>query len=429
MISPIPLLTTYARSSAATNDARMITVDEARERVLDAVSPVEPVAVPVDEALGMVLAEDVTATHPLPRFTNSAMDGYALLGADGEAASVDSPVELTLVGEARAGGTETVTVARGTAARIMTGAPLPEGADAVVPVEETEERDGRVVVKGSAPTGRSVRHAGEDTTQGEVLMRAGTDLGPGELAIAASMGFSPLRVRRGPKVAVLVTGDELVAPEESPGPGQIRDSNSVALRALVRQAGADVVTFPPVADRREIVVDALGRAAAGADLVVSSGGVAVGRYDFVKEAVEELGHIDLWRVAMQPGKPLVLGAVGTTPFLGLPGNPVSAHVCFEQFVRPALRKMRGSRHLLRPSISARLTERLTKRPGRLHFVRVRLEPRPDGWQATPTGPQGSHIQTSLVECDGVARFARDANILEAGEEVVVELWRLPGGGV
>jgi molybdopterin molybdotransferase len=405
----------------------MITVDEARERVLDAVSPVEPVEVAVGEALGMVLAEDVTATHPLPRFTNSAMDGYALLGADGASASPESPVELTIVGEARAGGAEKLKVSAGTAARIMTGAPLPEGADAVVPVEETEERSGRVVVKAPAPTGRSIRHAGEDTTEGEVLVRAGTDLGPGELAVAASMGFSPLRVRRGPRVAVVVTGDELVAPEDSPGPGQIRDSNSVALRALVRQAGADVVEFPPVADRRETVIDALGRAATLADLVVSSGGVAVGRYDFVKEVVEELGRIDLWRVAMQPGKPLVLGAVGQTPFLGLPGNPVSAHVCFEQFVRPAIRKMRGCRHLLRPTVSARLTEKITKRPGRLHFVRVRLEPRSDGWRATPTGPQGSHIQTSLVECDGVARFARDASVLEVGEEVVVELWRLPGG--
>jgi molybdopterin molybdotransferase len=409
-------------------DASMITAEEARKRVLEAVSPLEPDDVLVGEALGLVLAEDVTATHPLPRFTNSAMDGYALLGAEAASASSDNPVELALVGEVRAGGDDDVEVSAGTAARIMTGAPLPVGADAVVPVEETEERDGRVLVKAPTPTGRSVRYAGEDTPEGEVLVRAGTDLGPGELAVAASMGFSPLRVRRGPTVAVLVTGDELVAPEESPGPGQIRDSNTVALRALVRQAGAEDMAWSPVPDRRSDVMDALGRAAEVADLVVSSGGVAVGRYDFVKEVVEELGAIDLWRVAMQPGKPLVLGAVGGTPFLGLPGNPVSAHVCFEQFVRPAIRRMRGCRHLLRPTFSARITETITKRPGRLHFVRVRLEPRADGWLATPTGPQGSHIQTSLVECDGVARFERDAAVLEVGEEVSVELWRLPGGG-
>jgi molybdopterin molybdotransferase len=429
MISRIPLVTIFVRSWAGSADASMITVEEARRRVLEAVSPLEPTDVLVGEALGLVLAEDVTATQPLPRFTNSAMDGYALLGADAASASPDDPVELAVVGEVRAGGDGGAEVSSGTAVRIMTGAPLPPGADAVVPVEETEESKGRVLVKAATPAGRSVRYAGEDTQEGEVLVRAGSDLGPGELAVAASMGFSPLRVRRGPKVAVLVTGDELVAPEErTPRPGQIRDSNTVALRALVRQAGGEDMAWSPIADRRSDVIEALGRAAELADLVVSSGGVAVGAYDFVKEAVEELGSIDLWRVAMQPGKPLVLGAVGQTPFLGLPGNPVSAHVCFEQFVRPAIRKMRGCRHLLRPTISARLTETLTKRPGRLHFVRVRLEPRADGWRATPTGPQGSHIQTSLVECDGVARFDRDLAVLEAGQEVDVELWRLPGGG-
>jgi molybdopterin molybdotransferase len=284
-----------------------------------------------------------------------------------------------------------------------------------------------VVVKSATPAGRSIRYAGEDVSEGEVLVRAGAELGPGELAVAASMGFSPLRVRRGPKVAVVVTGDELVPPEATPAPGQIRDSNTVALRTLVQDSGAEVVPFPPVADVREEVVGALRRAAELADLVVSSGGVAVGRYDFVKEAVEELGYIDLWRVAMQPGKPLVLGAVADTPFLGLPGNPVSAHVCFEQFVRPAIRKMRGCRHLLRPTVAATLSETITKRPGRLHFVRVRLEPGPDGWRATPTGPQGSHIQTSLVECNGVARFEREDSVLEAGSPVVVEVWSLPGG--
>jgi molybdopterin molybdotransferase len=404
----------------------MITVQEARKRVLEAVAPVEPEDVLVADALGLVLAEDLSALHPLPRFTNSAMDGYALVGADGAGASSLHPVELELVGEVRAGAPGDLQVRPGTAARIMTGAPLPTGADAVVPVEETEERAGRVVVRASTPAGQHVRYAGEDVLEGETLVRAGTELGPGELALASSMGFSPLRARRGPKVAVIVTGDELVPPEATPAPGQIRDSNSIALRTLVRRAGGEVVPFPPIPDVREEVVEALRRAGELADLVVSSGGVAVGRYDFVKEVVEELGYIDLWRVAMQPGKPLVLGAVGDTPFLGLPGNPVSAHVCFEQFVRPAIRKMRGCRYLLRPEVTATLTETITKRPGRLHFVRVRLEARPEGWLATPTGPQGSHIQTSLVDCHGVARFGRDEAELAAGSRVVVEVWRLPG---
>jgi molybdopterin molybdotransferase len=238
------------------------------------------------------------------------------------------------------------------------------------------------------------------------------------------MGFSPLPVHGVPKVAVLVTGDELVPPEATPGAGQIRDSNSVALSSLVAEAGGEVVPFGPVPDDREAVVESFARAGEVADLVVSSGGVAVGRYDFVKEVVEELGRIDLWKVAMQPGKPVVLGAIGGTPFLGLPGNPVSIHVSFEQFVRPAIRRMRGCSSLLRPVVTARLTEAITKKPGRLHFVRVELRADEDGWTATPR-PQGSHVQSSLVGVHGVARFELERTRLEAGDEIAVEVWRLP----
>jgi molybdopterin molybdotransferase len=241
------------------------------------------------------------------------------------------------------------------------------------------------------------------------------------------MGFSPLRVRRGPKVAILVTGDELVPPEAQPGPGQIRDSNSIALRALVADAGGDSLVFPSVRDDRTATLEAFRRAGEIADLVLSSGGVAVGKYDFVKEVVAELGRIDMWRVAMQPGKPVVLGSIGSTPFLGLPGNPVSIHVGFEQFVRPAIRKMRGCRGLLRPSVVAELTEPIKKRPGRLHFVRVGLHARSGKWFATPTGAQGSHIQSSLIDCNGVARFDIEETKIDAGSEVVVEVWRLPEG--
>jgi molybdopterin molybdotransferase len=308
----------------------------------------------------------------------------------------------------------------------MTGAPLPRGADAVVPVEETDEADGQVIVKTSALPGRHVRPAGDDFEAGAMLVESGTELGPGELALLASIGMSPLRARRGPRVAILVTGDELVSPESTPRPGQIRDSNSVALRALALEAGATVVPMETVPDERTATLDAFSRAAELADLVISSGGVAVGRYDFVKDVIDELGHIDMWRVAMQPGRPVVLGSIGHTPFLGLPGNPVSIHVGFEQFVRPAIRKMRSCRRLLRPAIGATLTETIEKPPGRLHFVRVRLTQERKGWSATPTGPQGSHIQSSLVDCHGVARFGRDDTRLEAGAEVVVEVWQLPG---
>jgi molybdopterin molybdotransferase len=405
----------------------MLTVAEARAKVLDAVEPRGVEDVIVGDALGLVLAKTFTAPHPLPRFDNSAMDGYAVRGDDAGAASEHSPVALEVVGEVRAGDPGEVKVRPGTAVRIMTGAPLPAGADAVVPVEETAESEDRVEVRAATPSGRHVRPAGDDLHAGATLVAAGSELGPGELALLATMGFSPVPVRRGPRVAIVVTGDELVPPEADPRPGQIRDSNSVALRALVAEAGGEPVVSPPVPDDRAATLKALRDAREGADLVVSSGGVAVGRYDFVKDVIQELGHIELWRVAMQPGRPVVLGSVGETPFLGLPGNPVSIHVGFEQFVRPAIRKMRGCGSLLRPTVRATLTETVRKPPGRLHFVRVRLDAATEGWRATPTGPQGSHIQSSLIDCHGVARFEIEETVLEAQSQVVVEVWRLPAG--
>jgi molybdopterin molybdotransferase len=355
------------------------------------------------------------------------MDGYAVLAEDTAEATEGSPVELRLAGEVRAGSVHgSESVGSGTAVRIMTGAPVPPGADAIVPVEVTEESGDLVKIKEPTETGRHVRPAGDDVEEGQLVVAAGSELGPGELALIASLGLSPVTVRPRPRVAILVTGDELVTPEEDPGPGQIRDSNSIALRALVREAGAEPLLMPHVPDDRAATLDAFKWAAEDTDLVVSSGGVAVGRYDFVKEVVEELGGIDMWRVAMQPGKPVVLGSLGEIPFLGLPGNPVSIHVSFEQFVRPAIRKMRGCTTLFRPMITATLTETIEKRPGRLHFVRVRLEADGHGWRATPTGPQGSHIQSSLVGTHGVALFGKDLDRLEEGSPVVVQVWDLPG---
>jgi molybdopterin molybdotransferase len=400
----------------------MLSVAAAQEKVLAAIELLDPVKVLVAEALGLTLAEDLRAPHPLPRFDNSAMDGYAVRAAD----TADAPVELRLSGEVRAGGDADQSVAPGFAVRIMTGAPVPPGADAIVPVEVTEESGDVVKIMESTDVGRHVRPAGDDVDEGQLVVKAGTELGPGELALIASLGLSPVPVRPRPRVAILVTGDELVPPEETPGPGQIRDSNSIALVSLVRDAGAEPHLMPHVPDDRAATLEAFRSAAADADLVMSSGGVAVGRYDFVKDVVEELGGIDMWRVAMQPGKPVVLGSLGETPFLGLPGNPVSIHVSFEQFVRPALRKMRGCETLFRPTIRAVLTESIEKRPGRLHFVRVRLERAADGWRATPTGPQGSHIQSSLVGTHGVAIFERDLDKLDAGSEVDVQVWSLPG---
>lgn len=403
----------------------MLDVEEVRDRVLNLVRPLEPIEVGVADALGYAPAGPISAPHPLPRFDNSAMDGYALRSVDASEASESLPIELEVIGEVAAGASGEVRLRPGTAARIMTGAPLPPGADSVVPVEETEERGGRVVVRTPAPTGRNVRPAGDDFGEGQEVVPGGIELGAGEIALLASLGMTPLKVVRRPRVAVIVTGDELVSVEKEPAPGQIRDSNTVALQTLIETAGGEPVVAPRVPDDLGATVESLANASDQADLIVSSGGVAVGKYDFIKEAVERLGSIESWKVAMQPGKPVVVGLVRDTPFLGLPGNPVSIHVCFEQFVRPAIRKMRGCRSLLRPVIEATLSAPLSKKPGRLHFVRVRLRRTGGSWEAIPTGPQGSHIQSSLVDCHGVARFGRNASHLEAGAKVAVEVWNLP----
>lgn len=405
----------------------MLTVDEARRRILAAVEPLQPRDVPLEAALGKVAAAELRAPHPLPRFANSAMDGYAVRRRDVEDAGRERPVVLRLAGEVRAGDAAALHIERGSCARIMTGAAIPSGADAVVPVEVATEEDGEVAVLAAPPDHGHIRPAGDDVAAGDLVVRSGTELGAVEIALLASLGISPVLVRTPPRVAIVVTGDELVDVEVEPGPAQIRDSNSFALRALVLEAGAEPHLFRAVGDDLAEVTNVLRDAAGAADLVVSAGGVSVGRYDFVKEAVERLGSIDLWRVAMQPGKPVVWGDVAGRPLLGLPGNPVSVHIGFEQFVRPVIRKMRGCSELLRPVVRATLTEPLRKRPGRLHFVRVALEFNEKTPLATPLGKQGSHIQSSLLGCDGVARFQMEQTELEAGDVVEVEVWRVPGG--
>ena len=381
----------------------------------------------MSEAHGLVLTNDAIAGHPLPPFDNSAMDGYAVRRSDVEAASEGAPVTLEVVGEVRAGGSNEVEVRPRSAVRIMTGAAIPPGADAVVPVEVTHETEGVVTISAAPPEGGHIRPAGDDIAAGTTVVPAGEPLGPGELAALASLGLSPIEVHRRPRVAVVTTGDELVDPEEELRPGIIRDSNRVAMASLVAEAGAVVSETLRAVDTAEAVESVLLQAAAGADLVLVAGGVSVGRYDFVRATVEQLGAVDFWRVAMQPGKPVVSGRLKDTPVIGLPGNPVSVHVSFEQFARPAIRKLLGCRSLLRPRIRATLSAPLDKRPGRRHFVRVGLRFERDGIVASPTGGQGSHIQSSLVGCDGVAIFVEDATHLDAGATVEVEVWRVPEG--
>lgn len=404
----------------------MMSVDEARAAVLARIDPLNPVDIPLDQAHGLVTATDIVARGRLPRFDNSAMDGYAIRSADVLGATSTSPVELSVVGEVRAARGEPLTMRRGESVRIATGGAVPPDADAVVPLEETTEVEGAIKLSAAVPRGRHIRRAAEDIEVGDTAVPRGIALGAGELAILAALGHHAARVRQRPRVGVLVTGDELVPPTGNAGHGQIYDSNSTALAALVREAGAEVSLLEVVEDTPSATIAALEQASRSSDFVVSCGGVSVGPYDLVKDAVDRIGTVDHWRVAMQPGKPVVIGKVHDVTFLGLPGNPVSVHVTFEQFARPALRKMAGHRALLRPRVRARLTKRVVAAGGRRRFVRVHLSARSgEVWEANPTGPQGSHIQSSLVDCDGLAIVSEDQDGVQAGETVEVEVWRLP----
>ena len=397
----------------------MLSLSEARDQILELVAPLSPVHVRLDQAAGLCTVDDVRAPHALPPFANSSMDGYAVRRSD-----LDPPRPLQLVGEIRAGEAGETPLGPGEAMRIMTGAPVPPGADAVVPIEVASESDDVLTVH-DVPPSSYIRPAGDDIAAGAVAVRSGIPLGAAELALLASLGVSPVEVRPAPHVACVTSGDELVAPEGSISPGQIRDSNAVALATLVHDTGGTSVVLPRVPDDPEAVTMALQTAAAEADLVLSAGGVSVGRHDYMRKIVERDGEVALWRVAVQPGKPLLAGTIYGTPFIGLPGNPVSVHVGFEQFARPALRKMLGCVELLRPLARATLTTGITKPPGRLHLVRVKLAQEDARLMATPTGAQGSHIQTSLVGCDGLAHFPAESTSLDEGAEVDVEVWRLP----
>jgi molybdopterin molybdotransferase len=410
--------TAYFPESAALGKmlavADLITIAEARGRVLDAVGPLQAEPVSVADALGRVLAEDVESGISVPPFDSSAMDGYAV--AAGPAA------ELEVIGEARAGHPAQAAVRPGAAIEISTGAAVPEGATAVVPVERTQPgADGRVRVPLTEP-GANVRRAGEDIRVGELVLRAGDALGPASLGVAASVGRAELTVARRPRVALLVTGDELTEPGEPLAPGGIYSSNGYALAGQVDRGGAVLAGRERVADSADATRAAIGAALDTADVVVVSGGVSVGPHDHVKDALAELGaEQSFWGVSLRPGKPVWFGTRGDTLAFGLPGNPVSAMVTFQLFVRPALAALQGAD----PSSTrtrARLDRPVPRNPRREQAVRVRLAAGEDGWRAAPTkGAQGSHVLTSMLGADALALIAPGEGDAPAGEQVEVEL--------
>jgi molybdopterin molybdotransferase len=407
------------------NPTDLVPFDQARAAVLERLRPLPAREVPLGDALGCVLADDVTAAEDLPPFANSAMDGFAVRAADLAGASDQEPVALEVTGEVFAGTARLPTVQAGGAARIMTGGPLPPGADAVVPVEQATV-DGDAVRIRLAPGERQfVREAGEDVRAGTVVLERGRVLDPAAVGMLASVGRRLVPVHPKPRVTVVSTGDELVDPGDPLGPGQIRDSNSWLLVAQARAAGADAFRCGKLRDDPEALRRGFALAAAEGDLVLTSGGVSVGERDYTKQVLAELGDVRSFRVAMQPGMPQAFGFAAGTPLYGLPGNPVSCFVVFEVLVRPALRRLAGhpDDRLDRPRVVARLGEPVRSPPGKVSFLRVRLQVGDDGLVATLTGHQGSGVLSSCVAADGLAVVPAERRELDAGAAVQVVLLR------
>jgi molybdopterin molybdotransferase len=398
----------------------MIPLAEAVEYVLGAVARLDAVSLPLSAALGAVLAEDVTAAEDVPPFANSAVDGYAVRAEDTTA----TPAELDVVGELAAGAAPTLCVGPGEAIRIMTGAPIPSGADAIVMVEETERLDGgsRVAIRSAVSSGDAVRTAGDDVRLGDLLFRSGTVLRPAMLGVLASVNRSQVSVIRRPRVAVVSTGDELVGDGSPLLLGQIRESNKAMLVACLAEAGCEVDDLGIVRDDEGALETVLRSAAASSDAIVTSGGVSMGDYDIVKAVLSRIADMRWMQIAIKPAKPFAFGLLAGTPVFGLPGNPVSSLVSFELLARPALLKMAGHPDIGRVEVRAVADEPLRRHhDGKVHFQRVHGSFAADGrWHIRSTGGQGSHQLASTAAANGLAVLS-DGPGVEAGGEVAVLL--------
>jgi len=399
----------------------MISVEAALEKILSHIQPLGFEKVSLLESLGRVIGEDIYASRDIPPLDNSAMDGYAVRCEDIQQASQDRPARLEIVEDLPAGSVSKRTLAKGEAIRIMTGAAIPRGADSVVQVEDTAREDRYAQFLKVVPLGENIRRAGEDVSKGERVISKGDLIRPPELGMLASVGRSFVSVYQRPLVAILCTGEELVDVDGTLDEGKIISSNSYTLAGQVKDAGAIPIQLGIARDRKEDIEEKL-RQGVRADVLISSAGISVGDYDLVKDVLKDLGmEMVFWKVAMKPGKPLAFGTIAGKPAFGLPGNPVSSMVSFEQFVRPSLLKMMGHCQLFRPTIEAVLKEDIRKEPGRRHYIRALVSFEKDRYVVTTTGDQGSGILKSMVRANGLVIIAEHQETVKAGEKVIVQL--------
>ena len=415
----------------------MLSVEDALDRILGNFSVLETERVPLLDALGQVLAEDARATHDIPPLDNSAMDGYAIQAADVTGASEDSPVTLKVIGLVTAGDLPSDTVVPNTAVRIMTGAPIPEGADTVVPFEDTDEVDRRnagtsldeIAVRFPVTVGADIRPAGQDVSSGTLVLSKGTTLRPAEIGVLASLGYETVNVVRRPVVAILSTGNELLYPGDEYAPGKIYDSNSYSVAASVRRYGGVPLQLGIARDNLDSMNSKLAEGLK-ADMLITSAGVSKGDYDMVKDVLAEHGQIDFWSVRMRPGKPLAFGLLHAeggrkVPHLGLPGNPVSAMVTFEQFGRAAIHKMMGKSGFQKPRVEAVLDEPIYNTDGRRVYARAMITKDNGAYRARLTGNQSSNLLTSMAGANGLAVCPEDLPVKEPGETVEVQMLDWP----
>jgi molybdopterin molybdotransferase len=408
------------------SETGLLSLDDARDRVLERIQPLSAIELPLQDAHGCVAAEEVVSTLGLPEFSSSAMDGFACRSADVAGASPERPVELRVVGRSRIGRRPDATVGGHEAMRIDTGAPIPAGADCVVPIEYADARANKVWVRREMETGRHVRPAGEDVRPGDVLVPAGRRLSAGELGLLASAGHPQVLVHPRPRVVVFSTGDELVESWQQAAFGQVRDANSFTMAGALREAGAVPYLAGIVRDDVESFRESLLSHLVQADAFISSGGVSVGERDVVKQAFFRRGDVDFYRVAMQPGMPQAFGLLEGKPYFGLPGNPVSAFVSFEVFVRPALLKMMGRRVLYRPEVTATLETDISGPKAKVQLARVLVRRGPGGYTAAVTGPSSSNLLSTVARGNGLAMIPAGVETARAGQEATVMLLRSMG---